>query len=34
MAPIQGRDVNGKSYESISEPQNKEDGNKHEVIYG
>lgn len=34
MASIQGRDVNGKSYESISEPQNKEDWNKDEVIYG
>lgn len=29
VALIQGRDVNGKSYESVSEPQNKEDWNKH-----
>jgi len=34
MALIQRRDGNGKSYKSISEPENREDWNKHEVIYG
>lgn len=34
MALIQSTDVNGKSYKSVSEPENREDWNKHEVIYG